>query len=110
MIEIEGSLQSIFLMKFRWKDKFQGPPSFEVHHLTALSESDSTMIFFISIRWELAAVIWKARNVAFTSALFISIGGIGVEKRQIKSPLEFLKTPPIAERFRRGLKEASTFH
>ena len=55
-------------------------------------------------------VIWMARWIARTSDEFISIGGIGHEKVQRNSPLELRRTPPIADRSKKGLWEASTFH
>lgn len=51
-----------------------------------------------------------ARKIANTSALFISIAGMGVEKTHLKDSLLSRKTPPIAERDRALLYEASTFH
>ena len=96
-------------MKFRWKFKFHGPPFSPLHHDTAFDESDSRMnslCLMALLDSEILIALWIAR----TSALFISMKGIGVEKRQIKFPLWFLRTPPIAEHDSHMLTDASTFH
>lgn len=83
--------------------------TFRLHwdHCTALWESNS-----ISISWDLnfsqLREIWIVRWIASTSALLISIGGIGQENTHRNSPLQFLNTPPMVERI--GLKEAFTFN
>lgn len=96
-------------MKFNIKLRFQGPPWFELHHFTVLTESDSKMS-----EWELIngldREILTARKMAKISAELISIGGIGHGKTHKNIPWSFLKTPPIALWWRIGSREASMFH
>lgn len=98
-----------FLIKFRWKVKFQGPPHSLLHHRTAFVESDSRMNMQFWTLW-FDNEILIARWIARTSALLISMNGIGEEKRHIKFPEWFLSTPPIAEHDSSSFTDASTFH
>lgn len=98
-----------FLMKFSGKAKFQGPPDSSRHHLTALAESDSMMMFAPLID-SLLREILIARRIANISAELISILGIGLEKRAMKRWSAPLKTPPTAAWLKRLSNDASTFH
>lgn len=84
-----------FLMKLRLKFKFHGPTLCSLHHLTTFIESDSIMIFWC-LTLSLCIEIFKARKMANTSAEFISIHGMGLEKIHVKHPLSSLSTPPTA--------------
>lgn len=96
-------------MKLSWEFKFHGSPLLPLHQATAFLESDSISN---KLDWkeswanEIDIALWMAS----TSALFISIVGMEHENRQMKCPIWFRRTPPIEDRLRRGLKDASTFH
>lgn len=96
-------------MKFNMKFKFQGPPSFALHHFTAFAESDSNInVEFLMAGEDIESLM--ARNIAYTSAELISKGGMGHEKRQMKEPESSRRTPPTALRLQEGSKDASIFH
>lgn len=92
------------------KLRFHGPPSLFLHHLTALAESGSIKSLVKELIRSQLLDILIARCIAKISALLISIGGIGEEKRQMKAPLLSRSTPLMAALKRVLLAEASTFH
>lgn len=98
-----------FRMKFSWKFRFHGPPTSSLHHLTALTESDSMMMeCFLML--SLLIEIWIARYMASISAQFISIGGIGLDNMHLKLPRWSRRTSPIADDSLAVFTDASTFH
>lgn len=109
VISTPGSDEAVLRIKLRMNFRFQGPPTSCLHQFTAFFESDSMMMWESLIRAELRD-IFKARRMAKTSALFISMKGIGVENIHMNLPSWSLRTPPITAHRREGLADASTFH
>lgn len=100
---------TLFLMKFRVKLRFHGPALSSIHHFTAFIELDSIIICEGSKRLH-PSVSFFTRWIACTSAMLISMSGMGNENTQTKFPRWSLRTPPIAAWWHEGWKNASTFH
>ena len=99
----------ILVMKLSWKVRFHGPLLSPLHHFTAFTESDSTIIWLLRglpMDNEIRIALW----IASTSAWLISISGIGVEKRHKNFPNWSRRTPPMADFASFAFRDASTFH
>lgn len=97
------------LMKFNMKFKFQGPPSFPLHHLTAFDESDQKIIGEELISGEEIEIL-TAQKIAQTCAELISNGGMGHANKQMKNAASLRRTPPMTLRLQIGSRDALVFH
>lgn len=96
-------------IKLRMNWIFHGLPDRAQHQPTTFFESDS-MIIFLPCNPGLPWTIFNALWIAKTSAMLISIWGIGDENIHRNFPSESPRTPPIDVLIRIGCNEASTFH